>query len=809
MSGLSTADLAEDPSATTSSGTMYFTNARARAALSGSTGITYNSTTGAITNSAPDQTVSLTGGGATTVTGTYPNFTISSTDNNTVPNNATITISAGTELSTGGDFTTDQGSNETITINHANVSRADNNSSASPGYGDSFTAIDSITTNDRGHVTAVNTKTVTIPASDNTDTDTVTQIREDSGSYRTGSITLQSGTNVTITEPSAGVFNFASTNTNTTNFNIQADGGATENISAGETINFIGSGTTSVSRSGNSITISSSASTNNFVDGATFNTGNGIITLSRSGLSAVTVDIDGRFINNTSTQPNNIYIRNTSPTIYLRDQDHISSMIHQNSNLFYILRADAADDASWTPFSTSDAANGRWPLQMNLTNSGHYVYFGSPNLQAGGHTVWHAGNDGPGSGLNADVLDSQDGSYYLNYNNFTNTPSIPSAANNATITLNPGYGLTTGGAFTTNQGSNETITLDLDLNELTVASVAESNDHLVIVKNNGATRKMLFSEFLGDQDIITGTVTGTLFSDIISANVITADMIQANSIVATLINADTISANNITTGTLNATNVTISNLRADDITGGVTEVFMLADRGSSYITTTASSLFEFEIPAPQFGIKKHGFVEGDFHIGSDNNNTSNNSGLSAFRYAIFIQKKSRGQTGTSFGTVLATATEGSFLFSVTVSGNYSADVDLFSGVADNNNPGAVGSLEAVEYDITNNRTKITYSYLAGIFTVGETLFVSPDKWGSSGLYLNQVGNTTSQYVGMSYGSQTWYSKFSFRATLANTTSSETYRIMADRENVNGDTFPSESTYSSLYSRFVGTMGYTV
>ena len=35
-----------------------------------------------INNTAPDQTVTLTGNGATSVTGTYPNFTISSTDNN-------------------------------------------------------------------------------------------------------------------------------------------------------------------------------------------------------------------------------------------------------------------------------------------------------------------------------------------------------------------------------------------------------------------------------------------------------------------------------------------------------------------------------------------------------------------------------------------------------------------------------------------------------------------------------------------------------------------------------------------------------
>jgi len=50
-----------------------------------------------ITNSAPDQTVVLTGAGATTVSGTYPNFTITSTDTNS---GGTVTsVSAGTQIS--------------------------------------------------------------------------------------------------------------------------------------------------------------------------------------------------------------------------------------------------------------------------------------------------------------------------------------------------------------------------------------------------------------------------------------------------------------------------------------------------------------------------------------------------------------------------------------------------------------------------------------------------------------------------------------------------------------------------------------
>ena len=57
--------------------------------IQGTSGTIYTAGTGisivgsTLSNSAPDQTVALTQGGATTITGTYPNFTISSTDTNT------------------------------------------------------------------------------------------------------------------------------------------------------------------------------------------------------------------------------------------------------------------------------------------------------------------------------------------------------------------------------------------------------------------------------------------------------------------------------------------------------------------------------------------------------------------------------------------------------------------------------------------------------------------------------------------------------------------------------------------------------
>jgi hypothetical protein len=55
---------------------LYYTDVRARASNSAGTGISYDSATGVITNSAPDQTVVLTGGTGISTSGTYPNFTI-------------------------------------------------------------------------------------------------------------------------------------------------------------------------------------------------------------------------------------------------------------------------------------------------------------------------------------------------------------------------------------------------------------------------------------------------------------------------------------------------------------------------------------------------------------------------------------------------------------------------------------------------------------------------------------------------------------------------------------------------------------
>ena len=78
---------------------LYYTDARARAAVSAGTGISYNSTSGVITNSAPDQTVAIAAGTGISTSGTYPSFTVT----NTAPDQ-TVVLTSGTGISVTGTY---------------------------------------------------------------------------------------------------------------------------------------------------------------------------------------------------------------------------------------------------------------------------------------------------------------------------------------------------------------------------------------------------------------------------------------------------------------------------------------------------------------------------------------------------------------------------------------------------------------------------------------------------------------------------------------------------------------------------------
>ena len=128
-----------------------------------------------------------------------------------------------------------------------------------------------------------------------------------SASFSGGTLTLggvgSAGASVSLD----GRYQLAGSYDNYNHWKVKVGSNNTDNIYSGNTLNFLSGGATSLgyNASTNTVTISSTdtnTDTNYYVDGASFNTGNGILTLSRAGMGNVTVDLDGRYAtSNTDT----------------------------------------------------------------------------------------------------------------------------------------------------------------------------------------------------------------------------------------------------------------------------------------------------------------------------------------------------------------------------------------------------------------------------------------------------------------------------------------------------------------------------
>jgi hypothetical protein len=59
-----------------------------------------------------------------------------------------------------------------------------------------------------------------------------------------------------------------------------------------------------------------------------------------------------------------LVLRGTEPTLYLRDTDNRSGMIHMNSNIMYFLNANGNDSETWAQQNFQG-----WSLQINMNNN--------------------------------------------------------------------------------------------------------------------------------------------------------------------------------------------------------------------------------------------------------------------------------------------------------------------------------------------------------------------------------------------------------------------------------------------------------
>ena len=127
---------------------------------------------------------------------------------------------------------------------------------------------------------------------------------------------------------------------------------------------------------------------------------------------------------------------NSSPIVAkVNGKNTTFSVLPWSSGITYITSGIYYDDGAWIHSSdnsynclflisgingarwyTSNDGSGSWNVASNKSlwnNSGQWDGQLSTNVTYNGNTIWHAGNDGSGSGLDADTLDSIDSSQFL------------------------------------------------------------------------------------------------------------------------------------------------------------------------------------------------------------------------------------------------------------------------------------------------------------------------------------------------------------------------------------------------------------
>jgi len=195
-----------------------------------------------ITNSSPDQTVVLNNGGITVVTGTYPNFTITSTEVDGSTTNEAWTIDAD-------DADTEVISNQTVKFQGAGITTTDYNTSTDVLLITS-TEVDGSVTNEGS---------LTVGAGGGNSS---TIVSNTSGST---AVTIEGGSNVTITESGSTITIAATPGAGVTDLTFSGSSSPyTLNSNTGTDVTFAeGSGIT-LSRSSNELTIAAvDASTSN------------------------------------------------------------------------------------------------------------------------------------------------------------------------------------------------------------------------------------------------------------------------------------------------------------------------------------------------------------------------------------------------------------------------------------------------------------------------------------------------------------------------------------------------------------------
>jgi len=143
----------------------------------------------------------------------------------------------------------------------------------------------------------------------------------------------------------------------------------------------------------------------------------------------------------------------------------------------------------------SDDGGGYVELREDTDNGTNYVRLKSPDALTANLT------------FTLPTADGSDGQFIKTDGSGNLSFVSQVSANDATITISGGTGLKTGGNFTTNQSSAETITLNLDVNGLTAITTAAQDDAFIVADSTDSNneKKITFSNL---EDSIFGNISG-------------------------------------------------------------------------------------------------------------------------------------------------------------------------------------------------------------------------------------------------------------------------------------------------------------